>query len=348
MKFLPTPAQCNGRNPFSRLSMMATLIAGLVFSGFLSLGAAEQSIEVRPVSHTHSLPRSTSDLFSKRGVLPGVQRPVASHTVRFAQLTANIGDRVGQEVRVELNLSTTITQSGQVAHQSQHVIQRRQDRGIEVLEVAEGRAGRVHVTYLTSRQVRREARVEQEQAEGQAIPQPIEGKSYYVTRQGQQLLITDQDDNIPPLEQYQLVLENMQTLGQPNPLARFLLGRTFITGERIALPQSLAEQLLGLGEPFGKVQSFELELTGSDRIDGQQCALFTATIAAVALEQGEIGLNITGRLAIQTATCRTVAAELTGPVQMASEERTGRGSFQYRATGDMRLSIHSTYATVGR
>jgi len=307
---------------------------------------AEQPSEVRPASHLRSLRPSKPGVLPEGGILSEANRAMGDPTVRFAQLPTQVGDRVGQEIRVELNLDTAITQSGQLAHRSRHRIHRRQDRGIEVLEVAAGQAHRACVTYLTSRQVRQESQAHPEQAEEQTISQPVEGKSYFVTRQGQQLLVTDREGSIPPLDQYQIVLANMQTLGQPNPLARFLLGHTFTRGERIVLPQSLAEQLLGLSEPFGKVRRFELKLVGSDQVDGQPCALFTASIAAEALERGEIGLNITGRLVIQMATCRTIAAELTGPVEMVSEENTEHGSFQYRATGDMRLSIHSTYASV--
>jgi hypothetical protein len=310
---------------------------------------ADQPAEVQPAAYLQSLQLPMAKVLAESEILSQGENFVGSQTVQFAQLPALVGDRVGQELNVELNLNTIITQSGQVAHQSHHVIQRRLDRGIEILEVAKGRALRAHVTYLKSRQVRQEQKPDQEQAAGQSLPNlvsnPVEGKSYFVVRQGQQLLITDQEGNIPPWDQYQIILENMQTLGQPNPLAQFLLGRKFTQGERIVLPQNLAEQLLGLSEPFGKVKKFELKLVGMERIDGQPCALFTATIVAQALGQGEIGLNITGKLAIQTATCRTVAAELSGPVHMAVEEKTGQGSYLYKAAGDMRLSIHTTYAS---
>ena len=340
---ISTLRKCRGSS--ARLSLFAALVTGFISIGFVSTALADPPADVQPASLTQPLTQSAlGDLGGGKG-LSGVDRTIASHSVPFAQLPTRVGDRVGQEVQVELNLHATIIQSGQVANQSRQVIHRRQDRGIEVLEVARGRVHRAHVTYLTCRQLRREAPPDQDPTEDQAISQPIEGKSYFVTRQGKQLLVTDQDGNIPPWDEYQIVAENMQTLGQPNPLAQFLLGRTFRTGERIVLPQSLAEQLLGLNEPFGKVQSFELEFMGSDTIAGQPCALFNATIAAQAREQGEIGLNITGRLVIQTATCRTVTAELAGPVQMAAEEKTRHGSFQYRATGDMHLSIHSTYAS---
>ncbi|MEO2048878.1 MAG: hypothetical protein ABGX16_20160 [Pirellulales bacterium] len=356
MIFLVVPALSNRSRVPVRFMMAAILVAAIGLPV-----VADQPAEVQPATYTPSLQQPIPGALSARGSLPSRERFVDSRTVQFSQLPAQVGDRVGQELYVELNLNTTITQSRQVAHQSRHAIQRRQDRGIEILEVTMGRAHRAHVTYIKSGQVRLEqkpnpkqtagqdpeqtAGQDPEQAAGQALPSPVEGKSYFVARQGQQLLVTDQEGNIPPWDQYQIVLENMQTLGQPNPLARFLLGRKFTQGERIVLPQNLAEQLLGLNEPLGKVQHFELELSGTELIDGQSCALFTATIAAQALEYGEIGLNITGKLVIQMATCRTIAAELTGPIHMAAEEKTGQGSFLYKAAGDMRLSIHSTYAS---
>lgn len=265
-------------------------------------------------------------------------------TVRFSQLPARVGDRVAQEVRVELNLTTTITQSGQVAHQGTNSMERQQHRGIEVLEVADNRVRRAEVAYRTCRQVLREGKPENGLPETKSMPQPVEGKSYFVTRNGRKLVITDTEGNIPPLEEFKIVSENMQTLGQPSPLAKYLLGREFTVGDWVALPKRIAEQLLGLGDPFGKVHAFELQLLGIEVIDGQRCARFAAKIQAVASEQGQISLDLAGHVVIQIATCRTVNAELAGLVNMSSEEKTWRGSFQYAAEGGMKVSIHSTYA----
>ncbi len=262
-----------------------------------------------------------------------------NQTVQFTQRPTNIGDLLIQDVRVELNFATIITQSDQVAHQSTNSMVRRQERGIEVLEVAIGRVRRAKVAYRTSQQ-----KMQTGSAEAKMSSQPVEGKSYLVTRNGEQLVITDLDGNIPPQDQYTIVSENMQTLGKPNPLAKYLLGRKFTVGQRIALPQQLAEQLLGLGDPFGKVQSFELELLGTETIDRQPCALFGVNVEAIAHDPGKMNLKIEGRMAIQLATCRTVTAELSGPIGMAAEEKTAQGSYQYSAEGRMKLDIHSTYS----
>ena len=245
---------------------------------------------------------------------------------------------------VDLNLSTTITQSGQIAHQSDNALQRRQHRGIEVIEVAEGRVRRAEVAYRTCRQTSREGAPGAEPSEPKSTVQPVEGKSYFVTRDGEQLRVADAEGNIPPLEEYKIVAEHMQTLGKPNPLAKFLLGRQFAVGDRIELPKKLAEELLGLGDSFGEVQAFELKLLGTEQVDGQPCARFSASIKAAAGGDGKIAINLGGEVWIQLATCRTVDAKLSGPVALSAMKATWQGSYQHTAKGGMKLAIHSFYA----
>ena len=258
--------------------------------------------------------------------------------VRFSQVPTHVGDLALQETNVDLNLRTTITQSGQIAHQSTTSIHRHQHRGIEVLEVADRHVRRAQVAYRTSREKKNEDR-----SENEWISHPVEGKSYFVLRNQQAIVVTDLEGDIPPLDEFRIVRENMQTLGQPNPLTRYLLGRTFPIGQRFALPQEVASQLLGLGEPFGKIDRFELELLGTKQVDNRSCALFATTIEAIARDAGEMALQVNGQITIQLATCRTVVAELAGPARLLVEENTGKGTYQYLAEGTMKLTIHSKY-----
>ena len=171
----------------------------------------------------------------KHGLNPLPSSPVSKPTdVRFSQVPAYVGDLVLQETNVDLNLKTTIRQSGQTAHQSTNSIHRHQHRGIEVLEVAESHVRRAQVAYRTSREMKNE-----DHSKNDWFSHPVEGKSYFVLRNKQSLVVTDLEGNIPPLEEFKIVRENMQTLGQPNPLAKYLLGRTFATGQRFALPKKL-------------------------------------------------------------------------------------------------------------
>ena len=258
--------------------------------------------------------------------------------VTFTQQAAQVGDRVAQSLEVELKMLTTITQAGQQANESEASLKRRQQRFVEVLEVVEGSVRRAHVTFPLSRVTSPDnANPEQE------VVQEVEKKSYLVTRQGERLLVTDTDGGLPTQEEFKIVVTSLQDLGLPNPLVKFLLGRTIHMGERLQLPQEVAEKVMGFGEQFGNVKQFELQLKSIQQIDGQPCAVFGATIEAVGEPANPIRIRAFGQIVLQTKTCRTVRAELSGPLTLSTVERTPQGSFQYAARGNMHVAIESQY-----
>ena len=130
--------------------------------------------------------------------------------------------------------------------------------------------------------------------EAALTPQVVAGKTYRCRRDGDALLITDADGKIPPLAEYEIVAQNMETLGRPNPLAEFLVGRTVAVGERLALPNEVAEKLLGLGGEMGQVTRFELTLQEIKSIDGATCAAFQASIEAASNDSSQLRLAVDG------------------------------------------------------
>lgn len=262
----------------------------------------------------------------------------AQDQATFTQQAAQVGDRVAQTVGTELQLNTTITQAGQAANEDQTKLTRRQQRFIEVLEITDGQVRRAHVTFPYSRVTSPDGGDTEKE-----VVQPIEKKSYLVTRDGEQLQITDPEGVLPPKEEFELVAAGLQNFGLPNPLAEVLLGRTIRVGERLQLPQAIAQQMMGLGQQFGEVKQFELELKSIQQIEDQSCAVFGATIDAVGDAENPVRIRAFGQVVIQTATCRTVRADLSGPLTLSTVEHTPAGSFQYKAQGNMRVALKARY-----
>jgi len=288
--------------------------------------------EIQPATYT-------SPTAPLPGALPtGI--PLAE--VTFAQQPAQVGDRVAQMVRVELHIETHILQAGQQAHDSQTSLRRRQQRFIEVLEVAQGSVRRAHVTYPLSRLTTTEHSKANDNIEPE-VAQPVEKKSYFVTREGERLLVTDAEGAIPPQQEYAIVATNLQNLGLPNPLIQFLLGRTVRVGERLVLPPKVAEKVLGFGDQFSQVKQFELQLQAVLEIESQPCAVFAATVSAVGEPASPIRIRAFGQVVIQTQTCRTVRAEFSGPLTLATAEHTPAGNFQYAARGNMHIAVEAKY-----
>lgn len=277
------------------------------------------------------------------GAVQGLSPPSSTSTnsapaVTFSQQPARVGDRAAQTVGVELVINTSITQAGQQAHSGKNTMKRRQQRFVEVLEVVDGRVRRAHVSYPLSRLTTSE-----NDEFGDETAQPVEKKSYFVTRAGEQLLVTETEGAIPSQAEFEIVVTGLQNLGRPNPLIKYLLGKTMHVGDRITLPREIAEQLMGFGGEFGRVEKFELQLKSLKDIEGQPCAIFAATIEAVGGVANPIRIHAFGEVAIQTETCRTVSAEISGPLTLSVAEHTPQGSFQYKAQGTMRLAVKSMY-----
>ncbi|RIK77595.1 MAG: hypothetical protein DCC67_12475 [Planctomycetota bacterium] len=265
----------------------------------------------------------------------------APQTVRFQQQPTQAGDRAVQSLAIELGLTTRITQSGQIAHESQSTMRREQRRTLEVLEVSEGRATKTRATFDYSRRQSPEGPHPAELAR-----QPIEGKSYLAIRIGDELSITDLSGAVPPAEELKLVAESLENVGKPNPLASLLVNRQVAVGERIFVPRDLVQELLGFEDPIGAVRKFELTLRRIEPADAATAAtraVFDAALLIVPNDASPLSIQLAGVIAVEVDTCRLAHVELKGPVQLSSIERTRGGIFQYSAGGELNLAIASQY-----
>lgn len=261
--------------------------------------------------------------------------------VRFRQTPAVAGDRVTQTLNVDLGLTTTITQSGQTAHESQNRMRREQQRTIEVLEVAEGRATKAKVAFGVSRRQSPEGAKPEE-----LVTQPIEGKSYLMVREGDRVKITDLKGATPPEEESRLVAESLENVGKPNPFASLLTERHITVSQRILVPRDVVQSLLGFDGPIGTVHRFELTLEKVEPATADRTspvAHFKAAIEVRPNAESPLSIVLNGAMEVETETCRLTAVKMVGPVQLSSIERTAGGIFQYSAGGELNLAIRSEY-----
>lgn len=263
-------------------------------------------------------------------------------SVRFAQRPTAVGDRVVQTLHVEMELTTRIVQSGQTAHEGAEKMLRQQRRSVEVTGVRQGRLHTAKVNFAVARN-----RLAGAAEDDSPQPQPVEGKQYIVQREGDKLLVTDPHGEIPPQDQFEIVAESLSSLGKPSPLAKLLAGRTIAVGEKLLVPREIAAEMLGLSSEMGEIRRFELTLlrvAPASDAPSETIADFLAKIETVARTSSRLTATIAGRLRIEASSCRTVSAQLAGPVNMTSIERTPLGIYQYNAHGGIRVSVESEYS----
>jgi hypothetical protein len=271
-------------------------------------------------------------------------------TVSFGRQLPQVGDQTEQTLSMELRLDTTIRQGNQLVERGATAMCREQHRVITTSEVADDRttAARVRYVAATTKTGRGERLRDLDGQNLGTAAQPVEGKAYDCRLDDDKLVVTDPQGDIPPIEEYQIVAENMQSLGQSNPLAEFLVGRTIGVGQQLTLPREVAERLLGIGDSLGRVNQFVLTLEDVRHIDGVQCAVFKAGVDAASNDSSQMRLELAGPLVIQVDTCRAVQADLVGPIGMTETRGSLDHTYQMAGTGRMTVRIVSTYHDVAR
>jgi hypothetical protein len=269
-------------------------------------------------------------------------------TVQFSRRAPQVGDQLQQVLSVGLNLNTMVRQDQQVLEKSKTSIRREQTRVVTATHVHDGVTMAVSVRYAAATRELATGPADGEFGDPQRKPQPVEGKVYRVARDGEALVITAEDGSVPPLDEYEIIALNMESLGRPNPLADFLAGKTLAIGQQISLPAEVAEKLMGLGGELGEVTRFDLTLKSVATVGERKCAVFQSNIEAVSNDSSQMRLAVEGPLAIEIDTCRTVDATFAGPIGMS--ETRGSLSATYQLTGTGRMSIHiaTKYADLAR
>lgn len=271
--------------------------------------------------------------------------PTPTVTVHFEAAPTSVGDRVVQRLGMHMAATTKIIQSGQVANESSSEIRRQQQRTIEVLEVLEGRAIKARASFEVSRRLS-----PGDAGATEPVAQPIEGKSYLVTRNGAELTVTDLAGLMPPLEEYKIASEALSGVGQPNPLAQLLAGHDVAVGQQLVVPRETAQMLLGAGSPeLSQVHRFNLTLVRldpADRDGGAGLAVFSASIIMKPESDDALAVTLNGELAVEPTTCRLASVDLAGPVHVTTIERTQLGMYQHSTAGELRVAIRSQFSAL--
>ncbi|MEN1681227.1 MAG: hypothetical protein AAGJ46_16690 [Planctomycetota bacterium] len=255
-------------------------------------------------------------------------------SITFTQRAPAVGDQSELTIAVDFQLTTTSRAGKQVLGQSETKLRR--DHKRVVTTTALGPTGPIAATVSY-------AQAEQSVNDGPSDPEPVVGKTYYCERRGERLVVTTEAGALPPLDEYKIVATNMETLGKKNPLAEYFAGRTVTVGEELELPLELAGRLLGFDKQLAVAKRFSLKLKSIENVGGEPCAVFQTRIDAGSGGRGQMGLMVGGPLVMQAAGCRTVSAELNGPIGMSESQVTAGGSRQITGVGKMKVSLGSRY-----
>ncbi len=261
--------------------------------------------------------------------------PASAQQVKFGKSATGVGEVTEQSVQLSLDVSAVTREGGTVLDQSQIRLERRQRRRLEAMQLnASGMVIAARVSFLESR-----SGADGEKPEKQII----EGRSYDCTRVGDELRIVCKDGTMPTPEEHSLVSDSVDSLGRVNPLATYLAGRTLIVGEKVALPPAVGAGLMSR-DAVGEVTRFEVTLTEIEQVEGVSVAVLDTVIETHENAGRQLGLVVTGKLALEVETCRTRRLNLSGPIAMA-ETTGGIGTpQQMHGTGKLSVALEATYS----
>jgi hypothetical protein len=269
----------------------------------------------------------------------------------FGRSASRIGDEVEQSILLETRMTTLVRQQSKIIDMKKSSNRSQQRRVVTTTELDAGCAIGVAVHYVEATSQYESS----EDAAGSQLPlpnaEPVQGKMYYCRREPGQdgkLVITDENGSAPPADELEIVSQNMEMVGRRNPLADFLAGRSLAIGETIALPKEVANRLFNLGESFGEVQRFELTLQRTSLDDGVQCATFQARVEAASNDSSQMRMEVEGPLVVQIASCRATNMRLAGPIAISEVRGSYSNVRQFIGTGQLNMTIASTYRDVTR
>jgi hypothetical protein len=282
----------------------------------------------------------------------------STQSVRFGGRPARIGDQTEQTSALDVRLTLTTRRANELLGRHLSTIRTAQRRVMITTAIQAGRVTAVTVSYpQATKQVvddqpapppatPQPAASQQSDLAALPVPQPVQGKTYLCHREPGDdgaLIITDESESSPPADEYEIVSQQMEMVGRPNPLAKFLSGRTIAIGEKLTLPKEVAAQIFNLSDKFGEVTQFTLALQKVEGDGTGRRAVFLASVEAASTDASQMRLQIEGPLLVEVDTCRATSIGLIGPIGMAETRGTYSTSYQVIGTGRLQLKIASEY-----
>jgi len=263
----------------------------------------------------------------------------ANEEVTFRHKNPVVGEQWANNVQFDMKMKTRYRYPGQDDQETSNHDQQRQLRRLTVLAIQPGYSTRVKVHFEHAlRQLG-----STEQTDHQWLPQPVAGKTYIVERENEEeLIVTDDQGNIPTDEELVIVRHSMEAVGRPNPLTNFLSGRTIAIGETVQLPGELAGRFLGSQASGAEAQDMPLKLEEVRDVDGIACGIFSAQLETVTQNGPRASSHMSGHFAVQLETCRIVFVSFRGPVTFRQTRTIANQEYVVEATGFLAVAMRTS------
>lgn len=263
-----------------------------------------------------------------------------SHTAQAAErctfrfVPARVGDVGRQELDFLIDLKLSINHEGREVYKSLKSVERVQTRWIQVLAMERD--------VVTQVAVRFDIAQETQTADNRRTPpadEPVTGRTYTVTRSGEDLLVSAEDGRQPSQAELEYLARTMDAVGRPNALGRFLHGRELVQGTWVNVPAEIAREVFGFRDAIGEVASLEIALKETHATARGHYAVLEARMTARSPEEPRMAMRLDGQMQLEIDTSRVIGFLWEGPVTL-SEQR-GNGPAAMLLTGAGTVAVET-------
>jgi len=259
----------------------------------------------------------------------------AAENYRFTRVAPTPGTVVAQQVRHASDFNVSIVQQDRVLSKSRRVLETDQQRRITVMRVEQGRIDAASIAFDKAERV--------SPAAPEAQPQAVQGKTYFITRLDDRIVISGRDGRTPPDVELTVVRAAVEAIVKPSPLAKFLDGRTVDVGQTLHLPPAIVSDLFSVDGVIGSAGRMAVTLSEVRRIDGADCAVFDAQLDTRSSLGSNLKMQLAGKMIVQLDTLHTVSVNLAGDAQLTSAEPTHPQAALVTGQGRISISMSATY-----
>lgn len=264
----------------------------------------------------------------------------SAETCQFRFVPARVGDISSLELDFLIDLKLTITQEGRELYRSVKSVERAQTRWTQVLAVQQDVVTKVAVRFDRAQ----ESQIS-ENRPAEPVDEPVAGKTYTVSRNGDELLVSSTDGSTPGKDEADYLARVMDGVGRPNALGRFLHGRELTRGTWIDVPADVAREIFGFRDAVGEVASLKLALHETHSTPRGRYAVLNAQMTARSPEEPHMAMRIEGQMQLDIETCRLVGFVWEGPVTLSEKRGQGATAMLLSGAGSLAVEMQSKRAS---
>ena len=279
------------------------------------------------------------------------------NTISFTKVKRAPGDVRHQTERLTMNMTFSVRENEEGSPQKlEQSIAGNEIIELTILEATPGSTSRVQLKVIEKESAQKAELVQalgiltrKTPVQDKKETSPLTGKTLLLSRQGEEIIVTDEAGNPVDEVTRKAALEEADNIFDESGLkwTKFLPGRPVKLGETFNLEGQEALEIWGKNDGTIKEASVSFTLKERVLVEGRECARFDATLLITgvqAIKDGPIqNFTMKGSLILDTATSRPTQLKLNGTVTWP-EQKGPQGIIVSEGTGTMTMEMEATYS----